>query len=446
MNAFKFFSKKYYGDLDSEGNSPETREPIGNEPILNYVPPNPEGYNSIPAAGLRGQQISDAGGVPMFTNVGQDIANPNVNPAEVVQLTNSAMSNGGVPQKPDEDAIALANQIASFQKHIIDSMWGGNDLRTSSSASPMQQAQAREDMQVFTKMFSDELSGGKGALIKVLMPDGTISYQPRNKAIGQQAPKLGASTIPEADIKAIGDQMISGKIPPVISNAYRKIAPELQAYLAKNNFDQTAAEADWTATKKHLSSMNSTQQLRLGQAIEFTKESLPIIEDLASQWKAGGFAPLSYAALKAAEQGALGTKAQSMATRLNAQINDLTSELGTVYKGGNSSTDESLKLAAANLKGQWEESVLMDNINQIRKNLTLRENSMRNSGIAGLSNDSLYRRLNKPKQETVTLTPITQYIAENVTKYSQKQLYDQMIKAGWKDDEIIAAWRKSRGK
>jgi hypothetical protein len=71
---------------------------------------------------------------------------------------------------------------------------------------------------------------------------------------------------------------------------------------------------------------------------------------------------------------------------------------------------------------------------------------MRNSGIAGLSNDSLYRRLNKPKQETVTLTPITQYIAENVTKYSQKQLYDQMIKAGWKDDEIIAAWRKSRGK
>jgi hypothetical protein len=281
------------------------------------------------------------------------------------------------------------------------------------------------------------------------MPDGTIAYQPRNKAIGQQAPKQGASTITEGDIKAIGDQMISGKIPPVISNAYRKIAPELQAYLAKQNFDQTAAEADWTATKKHLTSMNSTQQLRLGQAVTFTKESLPIIEDLASQWKAGGFAPLSYVALKAAEQGAMGTKAQSIATRLNAQISDLTSELGTVYKGGNSSTDESLKLAATNLKGQWEESVLMDNVNQIRKNLTLRENSMRNSGIAGLSNDSIYRRLDKSKQESPTgdrSAPITQYITENATKYSQKQLYDQMKKSGWKDDEIIAAWRKSRGK
>jgi hypothetical protein len=210
-----------------------------------------------------------------------------------------------------------------------------------------------------------------------------------------QEQRVNKSSVSETDVAAIGDQMMAGKMPPVISNAYRKIAPELQAYLAKKGFDQTQAEADWIATKKHLTSLNSTQQLRLGQAVAFTKESLPIVEDLAAQWKAGGFAPLSYAALKSAEQGLLGTKAQSIATRLNAQINDLTSELGTVYKGGNSSTDESLKLAAANLKGQWEESVLMDNIKQIRTNLTLRENSMRTSGIAGLSNNSLYKRLDK---------------------------------------------------
>jgi hypothetical protein len=254
------------------------------------------------------------------------------------------------------------------------------------------------------------------------------------------------SAIPDADIKAIGDQMISGKMPPVISNAYRKIAPELQAYLAKQGFDQTRAESDWTATKKHLQSMNSTQQLRLGQAIGFTKESLPIIEDLASQWKAGGFAPLSYVALKSAEQGLMGTKAQSLATRLNAQISDLTSELGTVYKGGNSSTDESLKLAATNLKSPWEESVLMDNIAQIRKNLTLRENSMRSSGIAGLSSDSLYKRLDKSNASGNENQSITQYITQNADKYGQKQLYDQMVKAGWKDADIAKAWREARGK
>lgn len=260
------YSEEYYSTHDKDGNLIVPEQPVAETPIP-YVPPNPAGYNSIPEAGLRGQQVSDAGGVPMFTNVGQDMANPSVNPAEVVRLTNGAMSNGKVPPKPDEHAIAFANQIESFQKHIIDFMWGGNDLRTSSSASPQQQAQAQADMQAFTKMFADDLSGGKGALVKVLMPDGTIAYQPRNKAIGQQAatnydPNKTFSKWEQPDKEmAFQTKMITGKDPKfgfgdrVSNNDYSR---EYNQYLRSKGLtagDVALMQSDYKAGDMSLKNM-----------------------------------------------------------------------------------------------------------------------------------------------------------------------------------------------
>ena len=202
------------------------------------------------------------------------------------------------------------------------------------------------------------------------------------------AKKANLTTV---EVQKIGDAIMRGEQPPDMQGrGMAKIAPQLAAYFADKGFDMTTAQADWQAVKTHVKNMNGPQQLRLGQAISFTRESLPIIRSLAAEWKAGGFAPLNSLNLHAAATGAYRTKAASIATRLESQISDLTSELGTVYKGGNSSTDESLKLAAANLKSKWEESVLNDNVDQIEKNLSIRENSMRTSGVAGLSSASLY--------------------------------------------------------
>lgn len=190
--------------------------------------------------------------------------------------------------------------------------------------------------------------------------------------------------------KEIGDAIMDGEQPPEINSSLRRVAPHLRAYLGKNDYDLVTADKDWRATKKRLLSLNGPQQIRLMQATNFAYDSLDIVDELAEEWDAGQFAPLNSVNLFAAEQGAYGEKAASVATRLVAQINDLVSELGTVYKGGNSSTDESLKLAATNLKAKWSRKVLFDNTKQVRRNLRIRKNSMKSTPIMGLDKPSQY--------------------------------------------------------
>jgi hypothetical protein len=96
--------------------------------------------------------------------------------------------------------------------------------------------------------------------------------------------------------------------------------------------------------------------------------------------KGGKLVPLNDVELKLAASGAYGEKAASVATRLQGQINDVVSELATVYKGGNSSTDEGLKLAASNLKAGWSRKVLLDNLDQVDQNLRYRENAIKLNG------------------------------------------------------------------
>jgi len=271
------------------------------------------------------------------------------------------------------------------------------------------------------------------------------------------AKKANLTTV---EVQKIGDAIMRGEQPPDMQGrGMARIAPQLAAYFADKGFDMTTAQADWQAVKTHVKNMNGPQQLRLGQAISFTRESLPIIRSLAAEWKAGGFAPLNSLNLHAAASGAYGNKAASIATRLESQISDLTSELGTVYKGGNSSTDESLKLAAANLKSKWEESVLNDNVDQIEKNLSIRENSMRTSGVAGLSSASLYapgahKRPAAPaggQQGAVQYPQTVNYFKQNLKQASTRAGFNQLVAAVKKanptmtDQEIADAFRQSKG-
>ncbi len=211
--------------------------------------------------------------------------------------------------------------------------------------------------------------------------------------------RIGKSkTVPAAatpasqdDAKAIAEAIMDGKQPPDLRGLYRQ-GPAVKANLARQGYDLTTAQRDWTAVQKHLSTLNGQQQERLRQAISFTSDSLDNIEDLYNQWSkigpASGFKILNRAALSASKQ--LPGEAGSIATNLEAQINDLTSELGTVYKGGNASTDESLRLAAENLKGDWNDPTFRRALTQIKKNLTIRRNSMLNSQAAGVSPNSPY--------------------------------------------------------
>jgi hypothetical protein len=193
------------------------------------------------------------------------------------------------------------------------------------------------------------------------------------------------------DPKLIARGIMEGRQPPTTQGLYR-VGPAVRAEFERNGYNYAEAQRDWQAINRHLGTLNGQQQERLRQAVSFTHDSLDIIDDLYGKWlKAGpasGFKVFNRAALQAAKlfPGDTG----SIATNLEAQINDLTSELGTVYKGGNASTDESLRLAAENLKADWNEKTFKAAMDQIRKNLKIRSNSIMNSQPVGVSPNSPY--------------------------------------------------------
>jgi len=213
--------------------------------------------------------------------------------------------------------------------------------------------------------------------------------KPEPKAPGGMSGHGGMGVAPSNDIEAIADAIVSGKQPPSLSELRSNTAP-VRAALARKNYDLTSATADWAATQKHIATLNGPQQERLRQAVYTVDHSLDTLDDLYSQWQrvgpASGFKVFNRAALAAARNAP--GEAGAVAQALEAQINDLTAELGQVYMGGNSPTDHALKLAGQNLKSDWNEQTFRKMIGLARTNLAIRKNSMANSMPVGTGGNS----------------------------------------------------------
>lgn len=195
------------------------------------------------------------------------------------------------------------------------------------------------------------------------------------------------------DTRAIAEAIARGEQPPDMKGLFR-YGGAVRKHLANMRFDLTTANKDWQAMSRHISTLNGPQQERLRQAVNFTYDSIDIIEELYGQLEKTGL-PTGYRswnklALAAAKQ--MPGETSSIATRLEAQINDLTSEMATVYKGGNASTDESLRLAAENLKSNWNPQTFKSALDQLRRNLLIRKNSINTSQPQGVSPNSVYAR------------------------------------------------------
>lgn len=194
----------------------------------------------------------------------------------------------------------------------------------------------------------------------------------------------GRGTAPADAATAIADAIISGDQPPTMQGLYGNTAA-VRAALAKKGFDLSTAQQDWTAINRYMSTLNGVQQVRLKQATEFVRETVPLVRELSTNLtKAvprGQFPVLNAAALKAAHEGVLGEKAQAAATQLQSQIADLQSELAVMYRGGNSPTDEALKKASEMLRGDWSATQLEAALALVERNSVIRLNSIRNVGV-----------------------------------------------------------------
>lgn len=254
---------------------------------------------------------------------------------------------------------------------------------------------------------------------------GTIPLSPKDRAQLQiQRDRLAASG-QGIEYEAIADAIENGNQPPEI-NTRSQYGMRVMGILAKRGYDYTGAAADWAGLKRWLGTANSTQQVRMRQAVDNAYHSLDVIEELGKKWDAGRFPVLNRVVLESAKNGVLGREAASLATQLEAQISDITSELGNVYMGGNSPTDHALQLAAKNLSADWDRAVLNDLVNLARKNLTIRQNSFKNVEAIGLGATNQYV---KPDPAAPPTTHVPPKVGDPVT-YGGKKYKVVAIKDG----------------
>lgn len=197
----------------------------------------------------------------------------------------------------------------------------------------------------------------------------------------------GAST----DAQDIADDIMKGLQPPSMRGLYRLGGP-VRAALARSDFDIVKAETEWNAVQKWVAGANSTQQLRMRQAVEKIEPHVEVIEDLYAKLQAKGL-PSGY---KVWNKGALAVaknlpgETGALAQALETQIVDLSAELGNVYMGGNTPTDHALQQAAQNLSADWNPETFKKATELIRKNVSLRRNAIRFTGPAGVPTTSPY--------------------------------------------------------
>jgi hypothetical protein len=229
-------------------------------------------------------------------------------------------------------------------------------------------------------------------------PDGLVRVNPDNSItpLGVKAyhppQALGGmnALYDQADPKALAAAIMRGEREPDTGNLGRPIGAAVDSELAKAGYNKSSAITDWRATQKHVATMNGAQQLRLTQSVNALPDLLDTVDFLAQKWKGGSFPILNKANLALAKNGVYGSDVASLANQLDTQIADVTADLGNVYMGGNSPTDHALQLAGKSLNSDWDAKVLRDMVALARSNVTIRANSIKNTGVAGASEANPY--------------------------------------------------------
>lgn len=193
------------------------------------------------------------------------------------------------------------------------------------------------------------------------------------------------------DAKDIADAIENGDQPPTLQGLYRNAGP-VRAELARRGVPIAKMETDWKATQKYISTLNGPQQTRLRQAISSASDMADKVDSLYQEYHTlvgdAGMKAFNKVGLAAAKN--LPGRAGAVATALDAQISDLTADLGNVYMGGNSPTDHALGLAGKNLSSDWNKQTFEEGLKQIHANIKIRQNSITHGAPAGLSGETNY--------------------------------------------------------
>lgn len=188
---------------------------------------------------------------------------------------------------------------------------------------------------------------------------------------------------------AIADAIENGDQPPEMKGLYR-YGGAVRGELAKRGFDLTKASRDWLATTKTINGLNSTQQVRMRQALDSVEKSIPVLQELNNEFKRTGFKDVNWVTVNAALKGV--GKQRDLATKYISQINLMKDELAQGFMGGGIPTDRAFKLADDILQPFYGKEQTEAALKQLNYNLRIRK-----TAIEGITPLGVWGEVDNPK-------------------------------------------------
>ena len=289
-----------------------------------------------------------------------------------------------------------------------------------------QQAMGAQNAQL-AQIYGSNLPPMQKALLAARMGDKTMAAQFAGQArmgMSQQNQdrRFGLANDKEQRKLSIAEDVSNaiaqGKQSPMLTGMYGA-GPYVRQALAKKGVDLYALQNDFVANQAYFKNINSTQQIRLKQALTSVKSSVPELRRLNNEFKRSGWTPANAMELKLAMTGTDPRK-RDLATKFVTQINLMRDELAQGFMAGGQPTDKALDMSNEVIDKFYGAQQLSAGLDQLEINLAIREKAISEvtpmgfgGSITPPSGGSV-----RPEQRTVVRTGRNKKTGKKVTEYS----------------------------
>jgi len=265
-----------------------------------------------------------------------------------------------------------------------------NRIAASSGLQPTQPNQMPDwqnqmgKFQAESNMVNEMKSINPGADLTTAAPQpALIGGKPYSPIPGFETPAQTKAKGITQDATDIAEAIKNGTQPPTLTGLGRTgLAGEVRAKLARDGVDYSKLSRDWVSTTALAKNLNSTQQLRMNQALNSVQTSIDPLRELSKEVERVGFVPANKMIIGAKLNGiSLDTKGLNpdqvkVATKYVTQINLMRDELAQGFMGGGVPTETAFKLTDGILNPAYSKGQLSSALDQLEVNLNIRRNAI----------------------------------------------------------------------
>jgi hypothetical protein len=170
----------------------------------------------------------------------------------------------------------------------------------------------------------------------------------------------------------------SGIFPPDVTKLGRnsKVNLYVVGRLADSGYDYTMANKEWLYQQALSRTAGGSKQVVIAENIGNVQQSLNKLKELNAEWKRSGYPSLNSLRATIAKGGLVGPDVMKAYNLLQNQVTVASNELGSIYMGGNSPTDQAVRHARDLLQTNWSEDVLDAAADLALENVGYRRNAI----------------------------------------------------------------------